>query len=138
MPEIKYAEIDQSKDIKDLFELVCSEVLARTTMEVKRDILKWKGTDKELSSKTITANDLFLLFDKVDLSFKLKIRYAVPAVKESTVPPPPEPAPIVNVMEEQKKDMVKAPASTKEEMEKSIPPAPAGRVLEDDDPFAGM
>ena len=146
MPEKKYAEIDQTKDFKDLFELVCSEVLSRTTMEVKRDILKWKGTDKELSTKAITANDLFLLFDKIDMPFKLKIRYVVPLVKEVVIPPPAEPAPIVNAMEEQKKAIHEKAVDNLNKMEgvsnppdeKSIPPAPSGSVPEDDDPFASM
>lgn len=137
MPEIKYAEIDQTKDFKDLFELVCSEVLARTTIEVKRDVLKWKGTDKELSNKAINAGDLFLLFDKIDMPFKLKIRYTVPAVKEVSIPAPVEPVAIVNAMKEQENDMVKTPAPTGGTLKEVV----SDKTLtqkDDDDPFAGL
>lgn len=105
MPEIKYANIDETKDLKEFFEFICANVLEKTTLVVKRDLLKWQGKDNELMKKHVTFNDLFILFDKIDMPFKLTIRYAVPEVSNTTLPEPPPQNPVAKELEKQEKEM---------------------------------
>lgn len=139
MPEIKYAEINETKDLKELFEFICAKVLEKTTLEVKRDLLKWTGKDKELLVKQVTFNDLFTLFDKIDMPFKLKVRYVVPEIKKVILPEPTPPHPVTKELEEQAKD-IKTPAFTlepdkKEDAGTIAPDAPKKDADDADDLF---
>ena len=132
MPEIKYVSIDDTKDLRKLFELICSDILNKPTIDVKKELLGFTGKDKDILSKQITFNDIFVIADKIDLPFKLTLRYSVPSVNNPVVKEPVPTNPVVKELEQQAQQL-KSPVPAVEEMvQHPVPPPPKGIDSADD------
>jgi hypothetical protein len=126
----KYITIDSfhADDLKDLFNAICTQVLMRNPLQIKREVLKVKGTDRDLENYKPTLPSLLTLIATYDLKFDFTVKY-VEMVNADTEEPPREPvADTVKELEKQRKEIldpelqVKAPRVDVEKLVEEVKP----------------
>lgn len=73
----KFVSIESfgKEDLKDLFDFISTNILKSTPLKVKQDVLKLKGSVKELNEHSPTIPSILTLIDTYDLKFELIIKY---------------------------------------------------------------
>lgn len=130
MPKDRTVEVDDVKDFKDLFDLLCDEVMNLTPMDVRKNLLNFRGTDTAINNNTIRANDIFKIIDQKGIKFNLKLDYTSSVVIKSVpaaMPPTPKVVDVYKQMNAQSQEipdyLMPAPEVKIEEEKPFRPPA---------------
>lgn len=110
MPENKHVEIDDVNDLKDLFNLLCEEVLNSQPIDVRRGLLGFRGNDAAVMHNTIHPDDIFKIIKKHELKFSLRIEYTTSLiVKSLPAVDPILPAPVPDSFQQLERQKVEIP-----------------------------
>jgi hypothetical protein len=105
LPKFASIESFSQEDLKGMFNHICEHVIKTKALKVKRDILKMKGTDKDLESANPTIMSLLTLIATYDLKFEFTVKY-VESVEPDFSDAPEEPkTDVVKEMESQRKEI---------------------------------
>lgn len=75
--KIKFVSIASftKEDLKSLFDFICAKIIEIPALKVKQDVLKLKGTPKELNDYNPTISSILTLIATYNLDFEFKIHY---------------------------------------------------------------
>lgn len=79
----KFIEIEDfsPKELTDMFDAICTDVLKQSPIEVKQSLLGMKAPNK---NSKVTLSQLLVLIEKNDLTFKFKVTYLEPEKVEKS------------------------------------------------------
>lgn len=102
-----YLKIDSfsKEDTKAMFDAICKEIGKITPLKAKQDILKLKGSEKELREFEPTLLSIFKLIAHYDIKTELKVIYMSDDGEIEGNLPPVESVHVKSYMEKQDSDI---------------------------------
>lgn len=103
----QFATIDNfsKEELKSLFDFIAVKILKSTSLKVKQDDLKLKGTPTELKDHNPTIQSILTLIAIHDLKFEFTIHFASEVSPDFSDLPADDKTPVKAEMEAQKEDI---------------------------------